>query len=30
MSFDSPFLFLLTDTQTRSPLFVAVVNDPSA
>ena len=28
--FDRPFLFLLTDTETRSPLFVTVVNDPSA
>jgi serpin B len=27
--FDRPFLFLLTDTATRSPLFVTVVNDPS-
>jgi serpin B len=30
VSFDRPFLFLLTDTETRSPLFVTVVNDPSA
>jgi serpin B len=28
--FDRPFLFLLTDTQTRSPLFVAAVHDPSS
>lgn len=28
--FDRPFLFLLTDTETHSPLFVTVVNDPSA
>ncbi len=28
--FDRPFLLLLTDTATRSPLFVAVVADPSA
>ena len=28
--FDRPFLFLLTDTTTRSPLFVTVVHDPSA
>jgi serpin B len=28
--FDRPFLFLLTDTETRSPLFLTVVNDPSA
>jgi serpin B len=28
--FDRPFLFLLTDTETRSPLFVTVVGDPSA
>lgn len=28
--FDRPFLFLITDTATRSPLFVTVVNDPSA
>jgi serpin B len=28
--FDRPFLFLLTDTETRSPLFVTVVTDPSA
>jgi serpin B len=25
---DRPFLFLLTDTATRSPLFLAVVTDP--
>jgi serpin B len=30
VSFDRPFLFLLTDTQTRSPLFAAVVHDPTA
>jgi serpin B len=30
VTFDRPFLFLLTDTETRSPLFVTVVNDPSA
>ena len=30
VSFDRPFLFLLTDTATRSPLFVTVVDDPSA
>jgi serpin B len=29
VTFDRPFLFLLTDAATRSPLFVAVVNDPS-
>jgi serpin B len=29
VTFDRPFLFLLTDTATRSPLFVTVVNDPS-
>jgi serpin B len=28
--FDRPFLFLLTDTETRSPLFVTVVTNPSA
>jgi serpin B len=28
--FDRPFLFLLIDTETRSPLFVTVVDDPSA
>jgi serpin B len=27
---DRPFLFLLTDTATRSPLFITVVTDPSA
>jgi serpin B len=27
--FDRPFLFLLTDTATRSPLFTAVVRDPA-
>ena len=30
VTFDRPFLFLLTDTETRSPLFVTVVNDPAA
>jgi serpin B len=30
VTFDRPFLFLLTDTQTRSPLFMTVVHDPSA
>ena len=30
VTFDRPFLFLLTDTETHSPLFVTVVNDPSA
>jgi len=30
VSFDRPFLFLLTDTETRSPLFAAVVRDPTA
>jgi serpin B len=29
VTFDRPFLFLLTDTATRSPLFVTVVIDPS-
>ncbi|TFV89871.1 serpin family protein [Blastococcus sp. CT_GayMR16] len=29
VTFDRPFLVLLTDTATRSPLFVAVVDDPS-
>ncbi len=28
--FDRPFLFVVTDTATRSPLFTAVVRDPSA
>jgi serpin B len=28
--FDRPFLLLLTDTETGSPLFVAAVHDPSA
>jgi serpin B len=28
--FDRPFLLLLTDTATRSPLFLAAVHDPSA
>ncbi len=27
--FDRPFLFVLTDMETRSPLFVTVVRDPS-
>jgi serpin B len=30
VSFDRPFLLVLTDTQTRSPLFVAAVRDPSS
>jgi serpin B len=30
VSFDRPFLLLLTDTKMRSPLFAAVVHDPSA
>lgn len=29
VSFDRPFLLVLTDTATRSPLFVAAVHDPS-
>jgi serpin B len=29
LTFDRPFLFLLTDRETRSPLFITVVNDPS-
>jgi serpin B len=29
VAFDRPFLFLLTDTETRSPLFVTVVHHPS-
>ena len=29
VTFDRPFLFLLTDTETHSPLFVTVVNTPS-
>lgn len=29
ITFDRPFLLLLTDTSTRSPLFLGVVNDPS-
>lgn len=29
VSFDRPFLLLLTDTATGSPLFVAVVTDPT-
>ncbi len=30
VTFDRPFLFLVTDTATRSPLFTAVVRDPAA
>jgi serpin B len=30
VTFDRPFLFLLTDTETRSPLFMTVVADPSS
>lgn len=30
VSYDRPFLFLLTDTGTGSPLFAAVVHDPTA
>ena len=30
ITFDRPFLLLLTDTATRSPLFTAVVRDPAA
>ena len=30
VAFDRPFLLLLTDTRTRSPLFLATVNAPSA
>lgn len=30
VTFDRPFLFLLTDTATRSPLFVTVVADPTS
>jgi serpin B len=30
VTFDRPFLFLLVDSETRSPLFVTVANDPSA
>jgi serpin B len=29
VTFDRPFLFLLTDTQTRSPLFLAAINAPT-
>jgi serpin B len=29
VTFDRPFLFLLTDTETLSPLFMTVVTDPS-
>ena len=28
IAFDRRFLLLLTDTETRSPLFVTVVQDP--
>jgi serpin B len=28
IGFDRPFLVHLTDTETRSPLFVTVVQDP--
>jgi serpin B len=30
VTFDRPFLLVLTDTATRSPLFVTVVNDPTS
>jgi serpin B len=30
VTFDRPFLLVLTDTGTRSPPFVAVVNDPAS
>ena len=30
VTFDRPFLLLLTDTETRSPLFLAAVQDPSS
>jgi serpin B len=30
VTFDRPFLFLLTDAETGSPLFVTVVHDPSS
>jgi serpin B len=30
VTFDRPFLFAVTDTATRSPLFTAVVRDPAA
>ena len=30
IAFDRPFLFLLADTATQSPLFVTVVTDPSS
>lgn len=29
VTFDRPFVLVLTDTATRSPLFLSVVNDPS-
>jgi serpin B len=29
VSFDRPFFFVLTDTETRSPVFIAAVHDPS-
>ncbi|MGR6964786.1 serpin family protein [Geodermatophilus sp. URMC 61] len=29
VTFDRPFLLLLTDTQTRSPLFISAINTPS-
>ncbi len=29
VTFDRPFLLLLTDTETNSPLFLTVVTDPS-
>lgn len=29
VTFDRPFLFLLTDTQTRSPLFIATIHAPT-
>jgi serpin B len=30
VSFDRPFLLVLTDTETRSPLFITVVHEPPA
>jgi serpin B len=30
VTFDRPFLFLLTDAETGSPLFVSVIHDPSS
>ena len=30
VSFDRPFLFVVTDTETRSPLFIAAVHDPAS